>query len=260
MNIDIYTKGKKEINQDYIISGNSPIPYIILADGCSSEGRSEQASMLLTLLAESILPYAYDEIIKLAQHNLFSNLIMRKIETLRDMFGFKIEYFSTLTLLWVYDNTVYARFYGDGVFFFKTKDDEIYTYDIEYSNNMPFYLEYLTSDDKMKRYIENLENKAITFYKDGGIEDIYNSKDHSTLFEFRLDDSIESIGIASDGLSSFVSNDLTPIPLTKIVEKCLNFKNTNGAYVSRRMRRMIKEHENEGGKIMDDISIGVISI
>ena len=61
--------------------------------------------------------------------------------------------------------------------------------------------------------------------------------------------------ISSDGLKSFRNSSAQPILLMDVVREILAVKNYNGAFLQRRMTKMMKDFATKGIFATDDISV-----
>jgi len=69
---------------------------------------------------------------------------------------------------------------------------------------------------------------------------------------------LEYFGLSTDGLGSFVSNAGQQISVEPVLSEALNFKSFVGAFVQRRIGRMVKDYRNQGILNGDDISVAMM--
>lgn len=264
MNIDTFIKkGDHPLCEDYILSGQIPIPYIILSDGCSSSQLSDIGSRILALSAKKILSQIYN-FSNLSSETFGTMAISQAKDVCKTLHLPDEALDATLVIAFIKDKKCYISIYGDGIFFYKDKNG-LRTHIIEYASNAPYYLNYNTNfsrEQKYKKDFGSFEKYSIVIDKDIPNpkesyclrEGLYKSYD----FIVYLDD-IEFIGISSDGLSSFYSPIGNEIPLLhNVVEDFTLFKNTNGVFMQRRANKVIKNFAKESIYNFDDLSIGVM--
>lgn len=136
---------------------------------------------------------------------------------------------------------------------------------------MPYYPIYGTNRNLNNQFIENhggnLDEYCLsktTFMKLSDNSEI-NYKNKYTLAQgmsgitINLDekdiDEIEYITVFSDGICQ-----IKDIKWEDAVVDFLNFKNTKGEFLKRRMMRQIRDYENNGNYVLDDISCSIIRI
>jgi hypothetical protein len=170
---------------------------------------------------------------------------------------------------------------GDGGFFVEFKDGNKKFGMIEFDNNAPLYMSYVTNGNLANYFNTFPEVKAtlkiINFFKDGTTEnkDIDLSKyvdiarnakndfDNSqfcSLNQFIFED-VKFVTIFSDGVKSFsrvVDGISTPINEVEIVKQIVAYKNFNGDFVKRRMMKMQKDYVKENITHYDDVSVATI--
>lgn len=251
-----------KVCEDYIISGIDPFPYIILTDGCSSSKYVDVGARILAHVTLSILkanqnqnatpencPYLCEEIIEEASE---AAKILDLPETSLD---------STLIALWKTKDNINLVSIGDGLYVTKFEDNQANYFQISYDNNYPFYLSYLLSESRMSSHKEKcgeFGRKTI----DLKVPDNISSFKHNMMTSLSFPPNPNTkIIISSDGLESFINIDTgIKTPTKEIIDKVMDFKNTTGEFLQRRMNRVIKDLEKERIYHDDDISIGILSI
>lgn len=298
MNIDSFLKigHSHTICQDYIFSGefslNSGIdvPYIILADGCSSAANSDIGARLLCYGALSILKQI-PNLDKLDWHEFGYEVISNARKVL-------IDYFPTLhidcldaTLIVAYRYGDYYKIfmYGDGCIYFINTDGSQHYRKVSFEPNAPPYLRYLINDTEL--YCRSNVRMSIE-------RNDVDSADHffDATASFQLDllvRDIKTLVIASDGIESFMfkdeelyktrylnlrnavrqfkirpsvtdlvcdDDDLVPvdkeISFLKVFQEITDFKLTKGPFLNRRVKKVLKEYLKSGFTNDDDLSIG----
>ncbi len=249
--------------EDYIISGNDPVPFIILADGCSSSDNTEMGARILCHLAKQYLKYRGDDLYDLNYHKM-GNWIIHNAELTARQLGLKVGCLdATLIISYELDGTVYVYMYGDGSVIFKKNDGMIQVNAIEFSNNAPYYLSYLIDDFRGEIYYQNKNQKVMEMTIDGGqsgteMLPVLYAYDAEVVLKYKVSEN-PTIFICSDGIQSFIKKDPSQrdvIPVHSFIYDMMAFKNIKGEFLKRRLKRALKDLENNGIVHYDDLSIG----
>lgn len=265
LEIDHFLKiGKThDICEDYIISGYNPCPYVILADGCSSSKNTDIGARVIAQVAKRFLialtQYTYRD------NNNIGKFIALEAEKIIKPIGINQTCLdATLIIMYELDGYVNIIAFGDGYIIIKYNTGLVIHKKIEYSNSMPFYINYYNDAKRKATYKEHNIEKIISTNSFNslpavGIEDVV---DHTYKFQvckcFELqmnnnNNNIESILIASDGLGSFpVINPNEQVIMSELIA----FKTTKGRFVKRRTKKFIEKQEKQRIFHTDDISIG----
>ncbi len=281
MNTDCaFSKGfTHAICQDYALKNKNSIS---ISDGCSGSSLSDIGSRVLSITAMNRM----SELQSL--HDLDENELILSARPLIKMLNLPSECLdATLLCAAKIEDTGEAICYGDGVIAVKMKDDNIFVINIEYTDNYPFYINYLfDKTNRHNNWIEDHDNKKVTFSvikNNGEIEILSENCDlnprigydgievgvlrvqlQRTMVEV-VSPEAECIVIMSDGVHSFykpiktgtlISND--SISYFDVLKELLNFKNYNGQFVQRRMNKFRKYCLKNSWQHYDDISIATI--
>lgn len=258
MQIDHFLKQGKghKMCEDYIISGDDPFPYVILSDGCSSSKDTDVGARILCYLARQYLTLKdmdYSNSVDMG------SWIIHNAEMMARHMGLKASCLdATLIVMYKYDelSNINIAMYGDGCVIIGYKDDSIDYYSSKFNMNAPYYLSYKLSQDDNLTYL-NQFGKFRTDINKGGIESEVplvlprTFSFNPPLYNFIL--------ISSDGIDSFINQDQIQVPIKLLLgyrSEFLKFKNTNGNFVQRRVKREILNYEKAGTFHYDDISIG----
>ena len=246
-----------QVCEDYIISGNDPIKYVILSDGCSSSKNTEMGARILCHLAKQYLLYRrddyrfpnldYDEMGAWIIHN--AELTARQLGLTRSCLD------ATLVISYEVDGRIYVYMYGDGVVVTQSPDGVVAIMEIEFSQNAPFYLSYKIDPERMDLFHKMGQSLIIK----SSFDEILNQNDYAYdyktkfIYETHL---FSKILICSDGMSSFIKGvTRVEIPLN-IAKEFLAYKSTKGEFLKRRLKRALKIFEASGLYHMDDLSVG----
>ena len=251
-----------KVCEDYIIQGNSPIPYIILADGCSSSEDTEMGARILCHLAKQYLSL-YVDTINGIDYKKMGSWIIHNAETVSRHLGLRKSCLDATLIVALnlgYAFRVYV--YGDGVIFTENKhethNNDITMNEVSFTQNAPYYLSYLIDSYKDEQYHNLKTEKHITTIVDcantrAEFTDV-EAYDHETVFTF-LKEEISKVIVCSDGIKSFLY-DQTPVHPGDFINDMVAFKNMKGKFLKRRLNKLMKELNNSGVLHYDDLSIG----
>ena len=268
MNIDTFIEigSQHKVCEDYIISGNDPMPYIILADGCSSSNNTEMGARILCYLAKQYLKNKSSQhlsILGYHDHNDMGAWIIHNAEMAARLLGLSLPSLdATLIIAYQHENYIRVHMYGDGCIFtrFRNSDTtELLT--VEYAQNAPYYLTYLTDSERRHLYSEMEIDKYVHIDNSKSEEQITNhvANHGESLYSYNID-SYSLVLIASDGIESFIKpegNYIQRISPRYIIEPCIAFKSTKGEFLKRRMNKQMKIFDVANIHHYDDLSVGV---
>lgn len=240
--------GTHNICEDYGISNNK---MIIIADGCSTSQHSDVAARVIAHSCQNHLrdfeifnvKPSYD---LLQAHILKSLLMASQLMCIEQLL-------STLLVSFIYKNSVITHVYGDGFIVYKLKGIQPQIIQIDFFNNTPNYIWYLTNPEH---------------YKAEGCDIMINGdvhpRNYQNTFEMSLN-TLEYIAIFTDGISSFIptkpkegnifGNKITP---EIAIENLTHFKSTKGKFVVRRLNRFLQQTKESGFIHDDDITCAVM--
>ncbi|MBA2341621.1 MAG: protein phosphatase 2C domain-containing protein [Pyrinomonadaceae bacterium] len=261
-----------EVCQDYAVSGCiESTPYVILADGCSSSPDTDTGARLLVKSAERSLrahikcasPFLQEE------HEEAARLALRHANVLQ-LAPQCVD--ATLLTINVSGDNFFATCYGDGVVALQSRDGQLDVYSISFAEGYPRYPSYASQGERLRMFESHTSNvKEITHYTffrgDDAIAthaDTHISHDALETFTGSVKD-YEFVAILSDGFHSFVelirtetSRKTEPVRLEHFVGNLLDFKNTGGAFVRRRLNKFLSDAQKNKWQHNDDLAIGVV--
>ncbi len=290
MKIDSFLKigHSHEQCQDYILTGSDPCPYIILADGCSGAKDSDIGARLLCHTALKYLKKNQSRLDRLdPPEKVGQDIIVDAAFALKVHFNTRIDCLdSTLIIAYKFQGYYHIYMYGDGVVFSIDTNDIINYTHIHYSPNAPGYLRYridgyekyqntnvdklrdthagMNSCDSMEPWhhiIHEGDIKTLLIASDGIESFIYNEQVRYKSLYFKL---LYAMKNANPHLISGVEGDI-PVVITpkekelkweNVVGEMIDFKNTNGVFLKRRVKKVMKNYLKKGFINDDDLSIG----
>jgi len=293
MNVDSFLKigHSHTMCQDYVLASVEPFPYIILADGCSSANNSDIGARLLCHAALANLMQNVDRLDELGYYALGYTTIQDANFALEKFFpSLSVECLdATLIVAYKYKGIYRIFMYGDGCVFFISRDGNI-NYDVaNYVPNAPYYLRYWI---KGKEQYES--NNIKMHYVSQRSNLIDNMFDADIPFQIDIpEEQIKTLIVASDGIESLMFkeeetyktkylnlyntvkhfkmrpesinltfDESTLIPVVKeinlldVCKEITDFKLIKGPFLSRRVKKVLKEYAKGGFVNDDDISIG----
>lgn len=260
-----YTIGKLHLFcQDYALYGLEPVPYLILADGCSASPDSDVGARLLALNARWLLSRfarpASGEERRVWHWALGRRIVRRAARQARDLGLDPTVLDATLLVAWCDGMTVHAHLYGDGCFAVRNAKGRVATIRVEYAENAPCYLSYLLDSERWALYQEAIGEPAtaqsIHYQNDAGESVRQEPFDTPIIFDFDLA-IYPTVALATDGLDSFVAAETGKrLDLRIVACEMLDFIYLEGAFVQRRLRKALFDHAQQGIFNMDDIGLG----
>ena len=269
INIDHLLKiGKThKICEDYIISGYDPVPYIILADGCSSSKNTDVGARILCLIAQQYLMYNKDSIQSIDEFKMWQYII-HKADTLMMQLGlmntFSLD--ATLIIAYYHDGLIKIIMYGDGSII-STQKNCIKIETVDYTKNTPYYLSYILDRKRNEIYRDNKIIKTVDQYYscgDLGSDSLVvgtQEYDKAYISTYLIKpDKDKTILICSDGISSFLNREQSKfLHLRNFIDDFISFKTLKGEFLKRRLlskKGAITKLEQQGYEHLDDLSIG----
>lgn len=266
MQIDTFLKiGKShKICEDYILSGTNPMPYIILADGCSSSKGTDMGARLLCHLARQYIKFRTkfpNSDIFHPDHKEMGMWIIHNAELAAKQLGLSNTALDA-TLIVAYKqfekNYVRVHFYGDGCVIHFGKKDMAFT-EIEYTKNAPYYLSYSIDPHRDDLFHKMGQDKIVKTYVSSqslvSCEDKF-AYDSASVYNYQLDEEFDGLIIASDGMVSFVEDGQGLVSPTKYINSFYTFKTTKGEFLQRRVNKLLKDLAQENIYNADDLSVG----
>ena len=263
-----------DICQDYVANHNNGIKsYVVLADGCSGSKDSDVGARVLVKTHELFIPSMgvmdFNEYARRAP-TLYSQIIE---EAEGNAKALELDPMSLdATIMSIVSNKsgeFMVTCYGDGVVALGRRDGIIETYSVSYKEGYPNYLSYQLSNERKERFAEKTGNyKEVILEMISGDEEPLKQKYRSSaVFDTYLGSKSKYLWVAvlSDGVNSFMEkiSDGTsvtqePVPPHKVIRELFNFKNFQGTFVKRRVKRFLESCSERQWTHGDDLSVGVV--
>jgi len=260
-----------KICEDYIISGYDPVPYIILADGCSSSKDTDVGARILCLIAQQYLKYNRDSIQDIDETKM-GQYIINRADLLMIQLGLDNSALDATLIIAYYDSKVLKIImYGDGSII-SVNNDRMKIETIDYTKNTPYYLSYNLNRKRRDIYYSNKIIKTVTqhYYPH---EDLQNDslvvgtqdydKEYISAYVIEPDENT-TVLICSDGISTFFNKEQSEfLHLRDFVNDFTSFKTLKGEFLKRRLlskKGAITKLKQKGYEHLDDLSIGAFTI
>ena len=273
--LDYFIKtGKRHTNnicEDYIICEKKPIPHIILSDGCSTAKNTDTGARLIAHTAKKCVN-DFQKFIESGEigYELLGKMIITKAKKIAQELGDSLDSSclnATLSMAILLNNKIHVYTYGDGLILTINNDNELEVIQIEYSENAPYYLNYLIDPIENHRYAKRFTGEKIITYSKFNIKDFTLIK-KETFIKSKFapiccsfpTETFPTVIIASDGLDSFVKADsiieASKIELVDELKSLMSFVNYTGEFINREAKRAIRIFERKSIYHLDDLTIG----
>ena len=259
--------------QDYVIARNGSLknrgPYVILSDGCSSSPDTDIGARLLVKAMDQNPPTR-----AVSDMEDFHKESARVALGWADLIGIGAESVdATLISAHVIEDRLIVACSGDGLIVLESHTGALDVYAISSPSGYPFYPSYVHQPDRLADLIDNdrARKQVKHFCRRSANEslnliDVNISDSLTEVFDLNAS-GYKYVAVTSDGIHSFFHTQqstngkrVEAICMTEILEVFWSFKNSQGAFVERRMKRFKKEAQAKGWQHADDLSIGAIHL
>lgn len=268
MNLDAFSTigefHKGAFCQDHFRFGMGDRPYLIVSDGCSSSPDTDIGSRLMTVCAEGILKYSssrrYEE--EFVTDILIQQTMEHAQRMVKELYLDESCLDATLLAAQVFPEKKKLAFVmcGDGFVFWKEKDKAPVVIQIEFTQNAPYYPTVATNAGfrvQWKHAFPDNQMRVIQ-YGERKLSLDPNPIEPNTFDGVMSTESLEWFGLSTDGLGSFHVDNPNGVQTDKLFREIFDFKSMAGAFLQRRMNRMMKMWREGGFVNMDDISIAMM--
>ena len=247
----IKTGSSHNICEDYIISGQTPAPHVILADGCSASDQTEMGSRILVYLSKQFLKYRKDCLDKIDYFEMGNWVIQNAENVVRRLGLGRTCLDATLIVSYLSGNRIFVHMYGDGFIIHRRPGEDIWILNVSFTGNAPYYLSYRLDPGRALLYHEKQYHMNI------GNQPRPCDAPVSLNFPIEAD---ATLLVASDGIDSFIDDCGRKKNYHDYLCEFTEFKNFKGEFLKRRMKKAIKTLERKGFTHYDDISAGAFLI
>lgn len=236
---------------DAALSSAGPVPFTVVADGCSASPESHAGAQILASAARREL--SKNGALEVEQ---FAGAVLRRAVRAARALSLPVTALdATLIAAAVRGDGVTVLAFGDGVIAARRREDgETETIRLNYDSGAPFYLAYRRNSSRRERYRQEFPGK-LRIFGDGEEIQALAATTPAT-FHFPIS-GYDRLLIASDGLGALSGPD-GPLPVAETVEKLTAFKTTAGAFLQRRARRALTEWKGAGISAADDLGMAAL--
>lgn len=255
-----------EVCQDYAAADACGAcgPYAVLADGCSSSPDTDVGARLLVKAAERLLresggPHANS----LAELHAEAARIALSWAALLGLRPQAID--ATLLTAHLHGGELVVGCSGDGVVCLQTTEGALDAYVVSYPQGYPVYPAYAHQPARLRALADTgLLSKEVTHLRADSTEGplrparVSEGGALTEVFAVRVAD-YRFVTLLSDGLHSFLRpGTAESIPAESALPELVNYKNTRGAFVGRRMQGFLKACRRKGWRHADDLSLAAL--
>jgi hypothetical protein len=229
-------------------------PYVVVSDGCSSSLNTDFGSRLMALsAAREMDEFGPDAPVELDGKKIIAGAVL-----MAEALGLHITALdATVMVAWVEQNTIRVLVWGDGVVAGRYRHGLYRLHTIEFAHSAPAYLTYSWDESRQAVYREHTEDGLHTVYTTDQEDNdpIARGEARTGLepveFSFPIED-FDLVVLLSDGIET------CHIPVEDAVEKVLAVKNYDGRFITRRVRRFLKQLRADGNNVDDDLGVGAL--
>jgi hypothetical protein len=257
-----------EVCQDYAAAGacEAGRPYAVLADGCSSSPDTDVGARLLVKAAERLLresggPPA-NSLTEL--HAEAARLALSWAELL----GLRPQAVdATLLTAHLHGGELVVGCSGDGVVCLQTTEGALDVYVVSYPQGYPVYPAYARQPARLRALdTAGRARKEVTRLRAASAEEplrparVSGGEALTEVFAVSAA-GYRFVTLLSDGAHSFLRPERAgPIPAESFLTQLVSYKNTRGAFVSRRMQGFLKDCQRKGWRHADDLSLAALHL
>lgn len=266
--------------QDYSLTVNRDgMAFAVVSDGCSSGRYTDVGSRVLSFAtAKGVLQHwGVKDPINESTHlsvDVNQNLILDSSKSLLGVRTDDLQ--ATCVYAYVTENGGYVSVSGDGVVVFVYKSGRRVAYNIIWPESRPFYPAY-RQESTLSSFIEksggDLDSAFVVQekYTQEIDEDWQRCEPEEVSLrdgikgvifpvEFGQEDELEYVALFSDGVTQFLDSEMGEVSWPSVIGKFLDFKQTRGEFLKRRMNKQLLMYQKEGVSFRDDVSAAVIHI
>lgn len=277
--------------QDFAISGmiNPTLAYAILSDGCSASHdicrEVDFGARLIAYSARKLILDRYKTTTSLDARfsdedvHAFLTKTALMAEEQRKFFGLHPTAIDATLLILISDgNRHNVVIYGDGGFVYRRDGEKTLNYrNVNFESGAPFYPSYSLDLKRLDAYNQTFGRPygvrlhSLAIAEDGSKQksDLALEPSYTNWFykqtSFTLEGKIPFIALTSDGVNSFqrphkdYPEIIEHLESDYVIPEMFGFKNLNGQFVERRMKRFKADKAEEKWTHYDDVSIAAIS-
>lgn len=227
-------------------------PFVIVSDGCSSSRNSDFGSRLLCLSAAREM-HEFDG---LDAVGLDGRRIIAGAVPMAETLGLDLTCLdATVMVAWVEGAFVRVLVWGDGVVAGRYRSGKKQYHSIEFAYGAPAYLSYTWDENRQSVFRQQTEDGLHTVVSTDQEQLTTITRECTGLdpveFEFAIED-FDLVVVLSDGIHT------CHMPVDVAVDEVLAVKNYDGQFITRRVRRFLKQLRARGLQVDDDLGAAAI--
>jgi hypothetical protein len=244
--------------QDYAATHNQDGKVVLaVSDGCSSSPDTDFGSRILVKIG----------INEVYESDFFSplSLLDRAFQVQKTLELSPDSLDATLLLASVHEDLLKIQVWGDGVIHVKFKNGTTTTWEVQFDDNAPSYMNYLGNDNRLIKYLEKHGKRTLWSCTNNEPMTQVDVEPVREKFWITLNLSwseVESAFLFSDGVKSFcrmVNGAWQPVSLQEVLEQVTAVKNYNGEFMVRRMRKFLYDFCPKNNWIHeDDVAVAAL--
>ena len=238
--------------QDYAFAGKlDGLPFGIVSDGCSSSPHTDIGSRLLTHAFVGEIPS-----FRVVQNEALIIRVITRASGAAAQLSLPVECLdATLLCCSVMPEDPLVMAVGDGVVACKYEDGIVVAWRIEYDKSAPEYPSYRLDPKRQARFNNEFGplKKIFRWSTSKGYTPTASTSEFLPQYRFNLLNQPKVIAVMSDGVGTFDG-----MLWHDVVVALMDFKNTKGQFVQRRMKRFLKNCQKKGIAPYDDVSMAAI--
>lgn len=266
-----------DVCQDYAIAGRAgddgpqANPYVILSDGCSSSPDTDVGARLLVKAAAQTLMLGDGPPAALLGE-MHAEAARRALDWAERAGLHRSSVDATLLTIHLLGGELLIGCTGDGVIYLESRSGARDLYSVSYSSGYPLYPGYAHQPDRLLSLADAGSDKEVRHFHSAaaGMPLLHVGTTQGGPVTEVLSVCAEDYvcaAVFSDGVHSFFSPRRTetckgvePVPLGEVVEELVGFRTVMGAFVRRRMKKVLKDCLIKGWRHTDDLSVGALHL
>lgn len=276
MNADWYMERgtTHDVCEDYAVAGQlGDTALAVVSDGCSSSSDVDFGARILAYAArDTLVPVLVES--RPWDVNWLSSEIQRKANAVLSCYDLLPSNALDATLLTAVvqpsgaGSLVTACMWGDGLVLVRLGKQIIATM-VHYGKNAPHYLVYAMRPERNVEYLKQQSaNKQVTEV----VFDLEGTELRRRITEEPPGDPSvplvlkynaatgDAVVLITDGITQFFTGENSPIAWETLITEFINYKQTSGVFLKRRMNFFQRMNHTEGRTHLDDISAASIIV
>lgn len=260
MNIDKFIKmgHSHTLFEDAVIAKDGTAPYLIVCDGCSDSESTHIGSHLLARSAQVELEMNDGLLL-----NNYAESIIFRARSMADVMGLAYSSLdATLLIAFIEKDKIKVKIFGDGCVYYSLNGEK-HIHKLSYFENMPYYLSYQLNHKRniayktaaKKAFDNSISLKKMNHWTNDELESTEVNLFNPIELELNMEQ-LDYLILSTDGVESFDNDSFDKI--TEVDKGLHDFKNFNGEFLQRRVKRIIKSESKEGRHNMDDLGMAAI--